>query len=116
MSQEERFHAWLQQGLRKPVEGEQRVQGMLVNIECAPKNIVYTIKVGDRLLKLRSDSFNNVDMIAHTDEVKHEVSCGARKPESPVVVIYRLTADARRKIDGEALSFEFVPIKFQLRQ
>lgn len=116
MSQEERFHAWLQQGLRKPVEGEQRVQGMLVNIECAPKNIVYTIKVGDRLLKLRSDSFNNVDMIAHTDEVKHEVSCGARKPESPVVVIYRLTADARRKIDGEAVSFEFVPIKFQLRQ
>jgi tetratricopeptide (TPR) repeat protein len=116
VSQEERFHAWLQQGLRKPAEGEQRVQGMLVNIECAPKNIVYTIKVGDRLLKLRSESFNNVDMVAHTDEVKHEVSCGQRKPESPVVVIYRLTADARRKIDGEALSFEFVPIKFQLRQ
>jgi tetratricopeptide (TPR) repeat protein len=116
VSQEERFHAWLQQGLRKPAEGEQRVQGMLVNIECAPKNIVYTIKVGDRLLKLRSESFNNVDMVAHTDEVKHEVSCGQRKPESPIVVIYRLTADARRKIDGEALSFEFVPIKFQLRQ
>jgi tetratricopeptide (TPR) repeat protein len=116
MSQEERFHAWLQQGLRKPVEGEQRAQGMLVNIECAPKNIVYTITVGDRLLKLRSDSFDNVDMLAHTDEVQHEVRCGPRKPESPVVVIYRLSADGRRKIDGDAISFEFVPIKFQLKQ
>ena len=44
VSQEERFLEWLQPRLRKPVDGEQRVQGMLVNIECVPKNIVYTIK------------------------------------------------------------------------
>jgi tetratricopeptide (TPR) repeat protein len=116
ISQEERFLEWLQERLRKPAAGEMRVQGMLVNIECARKSIVYTIRAGDRVLKLRSDSFDGVDMLAHTDEAKLEVSCGPRKPESAVVIIYRPTGDARREADGEAISFEFVPLKFQLKQ
>ncbi len=115
-TQEERILEWIQHSLRKPVEGEQRIQGLLVNIECVPKNIVYTIKVGDRVMKLRSDTLVNVYMVAHANDEMLEVGCGPRKPESAVVIIYRPVADARRKTEGVAISFEFVPIKFQLKQ
>ena len=55
-------------------------------------------------------------MLDHTDQAQLEVGCGPRKPESAVVIIYRPIKDARRKTDGEAISFEFVPVKFQLKQ
>ncbi|HJQ71684.1 MAG TPA: tetratricopeptide repeat protein [Blastocatellia bacterium] len=116
VSQEERFLGWIQQRLRKPADGEQRVQGMLVNIECAPKNVVYTIRLGERVIKLRSDSLVDVDMVSHKYNEELVMGCGPTKPESAVVIVYRPAADARRKIDGVAISFEFVPAKFQLKE
>jgi hypothetical protein len=67
-------------------------------------------------MKLRSDSLVSLDMLDHTDQAQLEVGCGPRKPESAVVIIYRPIKDARRKTDGEAISFEFVPVNFQLKQ
>ena len=107
--------AYLSEALRKPREGELRVQGMLVGIDCNAKGIFFLVGVGERLLKLHTDGFERMDIRTFTRDVAGEITCGPRKPENPVVVTY-LPANAGRKVDGEATALEFVPKDFQLKQ
>ena len=104
-------------GALRPAEaGETRVQGVLVRIECSQKGIVFHVKVGGRVLKLHTESFNNLHIMAYTREAGGQITCGERKPESPVVVAYRPAADAKSKTDGSLAAVEFVPADFQLKQ
>lgn len=105
----------LAQVLRKPAEGEARVRGVLTRIDCNAKGLVFTIKDGDRLLKLRSDSFNSIHFVAYTPEAQGEITCGARKTGGAVVVIYRPSLETKAKTDGELVSVEFVPADFELK-
>ncbi len=106
--------SYLREALRKPAEGEKQVQGSLVSVECSSKGIVFLIQVDDKILRLRTDSFENVDMVAFTTDAGSEMSCGARKQPGPVVVCYLPAADARTKTDGAIKSIEFVPKDFKL--
>ncbi|MDT5294418.1 MAG: hypothetical protein QOJ76_1298, partial [Acidobacteriota bacterium] len=90
----------LNDALRKPLDGETRVRGVLTRIECAPKGLVFVVKAGDRLLRLSSAGFGNLHIIAYTPDAGSELSCGPRKRDSPAVVTYRAAADARAKTDG----------------
>ncbi|HEX8852792.1 MAG TPA: hypothetical protein VF754_04860 [Pyrinomonadaceae bacterium] len=54
--------------------------------------------------------------MAFTTEAGSELTCGARKTQSPVVVTYRRPQDARAKTDGALVALEFVPAKFRLKQ
>lgn len=105
----------LQQALRKPLEGETRVQGWLARIDCSAKGLVFHIKLGDRVLKLESDSFNSIHLRAFTPDAGSEIGCGARKPENLVVVSYTPSVHARAKTDGVMTSMEFVPASFRLK-
>ncbi len=102
--------------LRKPLEGERRVQGLLTRVECDAKGILFHIKVGERTLKMRSSDFNGIHILAFTSEAGGEITCGLRKPESAVVVTYRPTTDARVNADGSIVALEFVPANFKLRE
>ena len=106
----------LQEALRKPQEGETRVQGVLTRIECGPKGIVFHVKVGERVLRLQSGSFESIQLTAFTPDAGSEITCGPRKAENPVVVTYRAQADARARTDGPLLALEFVPADFRLKQ
>jgi tetratricopeptide (TPR) repeat protein len=106
----------LNDALRKPLDGETRVRGVLTRIECAPKGLVFVVKAGDRLLRLSSGGFSGLHIIAYTPDAGSELSCGARKRDSPAVVTYRAAADARSKTDGSLVALEFVPANFQLKQ
>jgi tetratricopeptide (TPR) repeat protein len=105
----------LREALRKPDDGEKRVQGTLIRIDCDAKGITFIVKLDDRLLKLRTDRFENMQIVAFTSEAGREINCGPRKPENAVVMCYLPATNARAKVDGTAKSLEFVPKDFKLK-
>jgi tetratricopeptide (TPR) repeat protein len=107
--------SYLGEALRKPAAGEVRAQGALVRIDCGAKAIVFTIKTGDRLLKVETTSFEKMDFRTFTETVSGEITCGIRKKEDAVVVTYKLISVPRAKTDGTAISLEFVPKEFKLK-
>ncbi len=113
---EDAMRSALEAALRKPLEGETRAQGILTKIECGAKGMVFHVKLGDRVLKLESSSFEDVDISAYTQEAGGEITCGARKPESTVIVTYRAASGGKSKADGVMTAMEFVPASFQLKQ
>ncbi len=109
------WNTLLSQSLRKPKEGETRVQGILTAIECNAKGITFKLRAGDRLIQLHTDNFERIDITAFTSQVTGEITCGPRKPENPVVITY-VAAKDKAKIDGEVSALEFVPKDFVLKQ
>jgi hypothetical protein len=114
----EAFAASIREALRKPSQGETRVVGLFTRVECTAKNgVVFNVKVGKRLLKLRRDDFSGLHLVAFTpDAAGRELACGARKPEAHIVATYLPTAAGPRvKTDGALVALEFVPADFKLR-
>ena len=107
--------SFLREALRKPEAGELQVQGMLSRIDCEPKSIVFVVKVGDRLLNVKTDTFADIDISSYAASAGGEITCGLRKPEDNVVVDYVPAADSRAKINGVVKSIEFVPNDFKLK-
>lgn len=106
--------SYLRDALRKPAAGERQVQGMLVRIDCDAKGIIFTLKSGGGLLRLKTASFEKINITTFAPDVAGEITCGLRKPENNVVVSYLLGGDARAKTDGTIRSLEFVPSDFKL--
>jgi tetratricopeptide (TPR) repeat protein len=102
--------------LRRPQAGEARVQAALTRIECGPKGLVFVLKAGDRTLRLTAAGFGGLHLVNFNREADSQLTCGARKTETPAVVTYRAAADARAKTDGALVALEFVPANFQLKQ
>ena len=107
--------SYLRDALRKPADGETQVEGILLRIECVARAITFVVRVGDRLLRLKTDSFENIDITTFSSDVAGEISCGPRKPENAVVICYLPLSGARAKIDGLIRSIEFVPKDFKLK-
>jgi len=107
--------SYLRESLRQPAAGERQTQGALVRIDCDAKGITFVMKIGDRLLKLKTDSFEHVDITSFSADAGNEITCGPRKPENPVVVCYLPSTDTHAKIDGIVKSIEFVPKDFKLK-
>ncbi|MBC7910637.1 MAG: tetratricopeptide repeat protein [Pyrinomonadaceae bacterium] len=103
----------LDQVLKKPQEGEQRVQGQLQKIECGSKNVVFFVQVAGRLLKLSAVDFQGVQYTSYVQQKTGLIGCGQRTPVDEVVVIYR---PVKGKFDGEIVSVDFVPKDFKLKQ
>jgi tetratricopeptide (TPR) repeat protein len=107
--------SYLREALRKPGEGETQIMATLVKIECEVKNIVFVFQTPSGLLRLRTKSFEDVDITTFTAGVQGEINCGPRKPENVVVVCYLPNTDKRVKADGVLKSVEFVPTDFKLK-
>jgi predicted Zn-dependent protease len=107
--------SYLREALRKPLVGETQVQGLLMRIDCDAKGIVFVVRVGSRQLRLKTKSFEDMDITSFVTSAAGEITCGVRKPESDVVVDYLPAAEARAKIDGIMKSLEFVPSDFKLK-
>jgi tetratricopeptide (TPR) repeat protein len=107
--------SYLREVLRKPAAGETQLQGTLVKIECDAKGIVFVVKTATGLLRLRTATFDQLELTTYDPAVKGDITCGERKPENEVVVSYVPNADKRVKADGVLKSIEFVPADFKLK-
>jgi len=106
---------YLREALRTPSAGETQLQATLVAIECGAKGMVFVVKTGAGLLRLRTDSFDGIEITTYDPSVKGEISCGPRKPQDSVIVCYVPNLDKKIKADGVLKSIEFVPADFKLK-
>ena len=106
----------IRDALRRPQAGETRVQAVLSKIECGPKGLVFVLKAGERTLRLSAAGFGGLHLVSFNQEAGGELTCGARKAETPSVATYRAAPDAKAKTDGTLVALEFVPANFQLKQ
>lgn len=104
----------LREALRRPIQGEKQVQGTLQSIDCDSEGLIFVVKTSGRTLRLRTASFQEIKRTTFTADVKGTLTCGARKPENPVVVCYLPLIDKRPRADGILSSVEFVPFDFRL--
>lgn len=107
--------SYLRDALRPRGDGEMRVQGSLVRIECDNKGITFVVKVEDRLIKLHADKFQNVQLRSFSVDAGMEITCGPRKPENAVVICYLPLSDSKARFEGTIKSIEFVPKEFKLK-
>jgi tetratricopeptide (TPR) repeat protein len=102
--------------IRKPAAGEEQARGLLVRIDCDAKGATFTVKVGDRLLKLRTANFNAIQFTSFSPDISGDIGCGVRNPANNVVVTFRPPKEARAKFDGDIVAVDFVPKDFELKR
>jgi hypothetical protein len=107
--------SYLREVLRAPAAGESQLQGTLLRLECDAKGIVFVVQTEGGLLRLRTASFEDVEITTYDTNVKGDITCGERKPANLVVVVYAANTDKRIKADGILKSIEFVPPDFKLK-
>jgi predicted Zn-dependent protease len=105
---------YLREAMRQPAADEKQLQGMLLRLECDSKGVIFIVQVGDRLMKLRTTQFENIQITSFTTDAAGEITCGARKPQN-VVVTFVPNTDPKAKVDGQLRSVEFVPEEFKLK-
>jgi tetratricopeptide (TPR) repeat protein len=106
--------SYLRDVLRKPGDGEKQLQAILLRIDCDGKNIFFVLKAGERTLRLRTNSFEDMEITTYDPKVQGDITCGVRKPENSVLVCFIPQFDKRLKTDGVIKSIEFVPADFKL--
>jgi tetratricopeptide (TPR) repeat protein len=106
---------YLREVLRKPATGETQLEAVLQKIECDAKGLVFVVQTPSGLLRLRTASFDDIELTTYDTSVQGDISCGVRKPENKVIVCYTPNADRRIKADGILKSIEFVPTDFKLK-
>jgi tetratricopeptide (TPR) repeat protein len=107
--------SYLREVLRAPGEGETQLQATLLRIDCDAKGIFFVVQTGAGVLRLRSASFDDVEITTYDTSVKGEITCGERKPTNSVIIDYVPNTDKRIKADGIIKSIEFVPSDFKLK-
>lgn len=107
--------SYLREVLRTPGAGETQLQAALVKIECDPKGIVFVVQTANGLLRLRTATFDDIEITTYDPKVAGEITCGDRKPENVVIVCYLPNTDKKVKADGVLKSIEFVPAEFKLK-
>ncbi|HSK65090.1 MAG TPA: tetratricopeptide repeat protein [Pyrinomonadaceae bacterium] len=106
---------YLREVLRTPTAGETQLQGKLLRLECDAKGIVFVVETEAGLLRLRTASFDDIELTTYDANVKGEITCGERKPVNVVIVCYLPNTDQKVKADGILKSIEFVPDDFKLK-
>lgn len=92
---------------RELKEGEQRLDGVLTDIECVQgKGITFHVKVGEQDVLVTSPTFNDVEFITYRDDLRGNISCGPRPTPMAVYVTWKKGADPASKI---AVAIEFLP-------
>ncbi|MEK6335574.1 MAG: tetratricopeptide repeat protein [Acidobacteriota bacterium] len=111
---------YLREALRPVEDGEERIQGLFIKLDCERSGTAYfVIQVGDRTYRIRATSLERVQLIAYTPDAGAEVACGPRKNQDNVILTFRPSKEARDlkdKIDGDAIAVELVPKDFKLKK
>lgn len=96
----------LQPVFRRLEAGEQRLEGMLEQIECRGASAVLHVRAVDGLVRLTAPRMSEVDFITYRDDVSGAIACGPLATPLRVYVAWKpgSTSDAR-----VAVAIEFLP-------
>ncbi|MEO6589600.1 MAG: tetratricopeptide repeat protein [Pyrinomonadaceae bacterium] len=115
---EDEMRSGIEQGiremLRKPEAGEKRELVNPDKIECVGRSIIFVLKSDSGVLKLKTETPQNVRIISFSQNFgSMQLGCGIKLPSFPAVVTYRPSADEKDNIKGEVIALEFVPEGFK---
>jgi tetratricopeptide (TPR) repeat protein len=117
ISQEEGLLQAINEALRKPGAGEQRILGILTEIECRGKSSTFVVQgnnPADNALIFSAPELQKVPMKTFAPDLEgRQIGCDARKLANPVVLTYRPTKETNTTFKGEVVSIEFVPSYFR---
>jgi hypothetical protein len=101
--------------IKRRTNGEQ-LRGTLARIDCPGGSVVvFNVRVGDRVLRLRAESFERVEFMSYVPSMSGApLGCGVRKPENLVYVTFRRATEPKPKFDGELLAVDFVTPDIEL--
>jgi tetratricopeptide (TPR) repeat protein len=101
----------IKQAMRKPLDGETRVLGIVEKIECGNNTVTFVAKTDTQTLKLKTKSVQGVKLMSFTpDSGGLQFGCGVKLPPIPAIITYR----PKDKDGGEMIALEFVPKSFKL--
>lgn len=104
----------MRSALRKAATGEEQLRGELLNIDCNKTGMTYTVKAGERTLRLHAANFDATEFKVFTDNDSLQIACGKWTAGGVAVITYRPAKDGSKKVDGELVAMEFVPADFVL--
>jgi len=85
-----------------------RVEGLLAQVDCST-GLTLRVRVGNTTVELHTDMPQQLEFVSYVSTVADSFACGVMKPELPVAIVYRRTAN--RRFLGEPLRVEFIDPK-----
>jgi tetratricopeptide (TPR) repeat protein len=82
-----------------------RIEGSLINVDCA-NGLTLRVRLSNATVELHTDTPAQLEFVSYVSTVKDTIACGVMKPEIPVAIVYRHTANTR--FLGEPIRVEFV--------
>jgi tetratricopeptide (TPR) repeat protein len=105
----------MRSALRKPAEGEKREVAFLDKIDCGSKGNFFVFHNAAGTLRLVNDKPENLHITMFTRDLEGlQIGCTLKPVEYPGVIVYKVSADPKSKIQGTILSIEFMPKDFTL--
>ncbi|MDQ4120782.1 MAG: tetratricopeptide repeat protein [Acidobacteriota bacterium] len=117
ISQEEGLLQALNEALRIPRLGEQRVLGTLTEIECRGKSSTFVVQSANPInntLIFNAPELQKVQVKTFAPDLEgRQIGCETKKMANYVVLTYRPAKETNAKYKGEVVSIEFVPSYFR---
>jgi len=109
--------AFVRLELRPVADGETRVRGQFVAVECGPAGIVLVVQSDAGALRLRARQLSEVDFISYRSDTPGSVTCGTMPKPQLILATYRAAAAGTgpSATTGDAVAIELVPDDFILR-
>jgi hypothetical protein len=109
--------AYVRLDLRPVANGETRVRGQFVAVECGPAGIVLIVQGDTGALRLRAKQLTEVDFISYRADTPGAVSCGTLPKPQVALATYRaaVAGTGPSATAGDVIAIELVPDDFVLR-
>jgi tetratricopeptide (TPR) repeat protein len=109
--------AFVRLELRPVADGETRVRGQFVAVECGPAGIVLVVQSDAGALRLRAKQLSEVSFISYRSDTPGSVTCGTMPKPQLILATYRAAAAGTgpSATTGDAVAIELVPDDFILR-
>jgi tetratricopeptide (TPR) repeat protein len=96
---------------RRLEPGEQRLEGLLENIECSTEgSVVFQVRTAEGAVRLTAARFGDVEFITYRDDVTGTIKCGPLGTAVPVYASWRIGASDTKV----AVAIEFLPKRKEL--
>ncbi|HEV8592707.1 MAG TPA: tetratricopeptide repeat protein [Pyrinomonadaceae bacterium] len=103
----------INEALRQPLEGEQRVIGNIQRIECKGRVITYYVQSGSETFTLTSKGFQDLMVTSLIPEANNVgIGCEEQLKQMLAVITYK-PANPKASVKGDLIALDFVPNDFR---